>query len=348
MRVTIIGPGNMGRGIATRLLAGGHAVTLVGKDRAQAEEAASTLRSGGAAGATIDAADDLAEAVSSSEVVVLALPYPASLEVAGRNGALFDGRVVIDISNPLNQSYTGLVTEGGPSGAERIRERLPAGTRLVKAFNTVFASTLVAGEVAGRRIDVFIAGDDPEANERVAGLVRSGGMRPIVVGGLERARQLEALGFLGISIQEPLGTGFQSGWKLVLPAEAGPEGEQAPAGFPRDAVVGALEQDRVGPALSALEAAGVATGRVQTVSGPGGERRVRATMDTGDWALEFLFGFETEHRRRHLRQLEAGQTLVVVWVEDGTQAERVGEILARHGGQFVNYYSRWTARSLVP
>lgn len=347
MRVTIIGPGNMGRGIATRLLAGGHTVMLVGEDRGQAEEAAAALRTA-AAGATVGVAGEPAEAVPASEVVVLALPYQASLEEAGRSGGLLDGKVVVDISNPLNETYTGLVTEGGPSGAERIRERLPAGARLVKAFNTVFAATLAAGNVAGQQLDVFIAGDDGEANERVAELVRSGGMRPVIVGGLQRARQLEALGFLGISLQEPLGTEFRSGWKLVMPAETEGEGGEGRKSFPRDAVVGAVGPGAVGPVLADLEAEGLGTGRVQTVSGPAGEDRVRGSGRVGEWALEFLFGFEAEHTRRHLSQLEDGLTLVAVWVEDGAQADRVGEVLTRHGGQFVNYYSRWTARTLAP
>jgi predicted dinucleotide-binding enzyme len=63
-------------------------------------------------------------------------------------------------------------------------------------------------------------GHQPAAKDRVANLVRSGGLNPIDVGELERARQLEGLGLLGITLQSRLGTGFQSGWKLVLPKAA--------------------------------------------------------------------------------------------------------------------------------
>ncbi len=345
MRVTIIGPGNMGRGIATRLLAGGHSVSLVGKNRAQAEEAASTLDS--SQRGTLEVADDASAAVPASDLVVLALPYQTALAEAERNAALFDGKVVIDISNPVNESYSGLVTEGGPSGAEHIRDRLPAGARVVKAFNTVFAPTLLAGDVSGRRLDVFIAGDDGDANEQVAELVRTSEMRPIVVGGLERARQLEPLGFLGIAIQEPLGTGFQSGWKLVIPDDTADLASEAPPSFPRDAVVGALEAEAVGAVLNDLEAAGVGGGRIQTISGVDAAERLRSTMEGPGRALEFLFGFESEHTSRHLRELEVGHTLVVVWVDDRSQVDGIAEILGRHGGHYVNYYSRWTARSLI-
>jgi 8-hydroxy-5-deazaflavin:NADPH oxidoreductase len=85
----------------------------------------------------------------------------------------------------------------------------------VKAFNTTFVGTLVEGQVAGQPLDVLIAGDDEEAKERVVQLVRGGGLRAIDVGPLERARELEGLGFLGITLQQPLGLNFQSAWKLI-------------------------------------------------------------------------------------------------------------------------------------
>ena len=69
--------------------------------------------------------------------------------------------------------------------------------------------------MAGQPLDVLIAGDDEGAKETVAQLVRAGGLRAIDVGPLERARQLEGLGLLGITLQQPLGLGFQSAWKLI-------------------------------------------------------------------------------------------------------------------------------------
>jgi predicted dinucleotide-binding enzyme len=90
----------------------------------------------------------------------------------------------------------------------------PQGTPVVKAFNTTFAPTLVAGEVAGQRLDVFIAGDDDGAKAKVSQLVSDGGLRPIDAGTLSRAQQLESLGFLHISLQQPLGLGFASAIKL--------------------------------------------------------------------------------------------------------------------------------------
>jgi len=215
MRITIIGPGSMGRGIATRLLAGGHSVTLVGRDRAGAEKLASELKATG--GGSVDAATTPAEAIPESEVVILAGPYAANLDLARENGPALAGKTVVDISNPLNDTYDGLVTAPGTSAAETIRDVLPAGAKLVKAFNTTFAKTLAEGHAAGQPLDVFVAGDDEEARRRVAELVRSGGMNPVDVGPLAQARHLESLALLGITLQGRLGTGFKTGWKLLVP-----------------------------------------------------------------------------------------------------------------------------------
>lgn len=220
MNVLMIGTGNMTRGIATRLLVGGHDVILYNPDRSEAETLADELRA--SAGGGVRVASDRDEAVAASQVVILASWYSVNLETARELGDRLEGKVVIDISNPLNESYDGLVTEGGLSAAENIDAVLPEGANLVKAFNTTFAATLVDGAVAGHTLDVLVAGNDEDSKELVSTLVTDGGLNAIDVGGLERARQLEALGLLGITLQSRLDTGFTTAWKLVLPREGQP------------------------------------------------------------------------------------------------------------------------------
>jgi predicted dinucleotide-binding enzyme len=212
MNILIIGTGNMGRGIATRALAGKNIVTLYDEDGAKAQALATEL------GTSV--AGDTRDAIAASDIVVIATPYAGSLSVARRLGTSLDGKIVIDISNPLNETYSGLVTAPDTSGAEEVRKLLPASVMLVKAFNTTFAGTLITGNVAGQPLDVFLAGDDDTAKQTVAQFVKTGGLHPVDVGALERARQLEALGFLGITLQFRLNTGFATAWKLVLPAAA--------------------------------------------------------------------------------------------------------------------------------
>jgi 8-hydroxy-5-deazaflavin:NADPH oxidoreductase len=213
MNVTIIGAGNMGRGIGHRVVAGGHDVTIVDRDPEEAERLAEELRGATAAGATVEAEGPGAEL--RGEVVILAVYYPGNLEIARDLGEGLAGKVIVDISNPLTETFDGLATAPGTSAAEEVAAAAPSGARVVKAFNTTFSGTLVEGQVAGQPLDVLIAGDDEGAKETVAQLVRDGGLRAIDVGPLERARQLEGLGFIGIALQQPLGLNFQSAWKLI-------------------------------------------------------------------------------------------------------------------------------------
>jgi 8-hydroxy-5-deazaflavin:NADPH oxidoreductase len=213
MQVTVIGAGNMGRGIGHRLVAGGHEVTIVDRDPEEAGRLAKELRAAAQGGATVEAAGPTSELRGA--VVVFAVYYQGALELARELGDRLAGKVVVDISNPLNQTFDALATQPGTSAAEEVAATVPTGTRVVKAFNTTFSGTLVEGQVAGQPLDVLIAGDDKEAKEMVAKLVRDGDLQAIDVGPLERARELEGLGFLGITLQQPLGLNFRSTWKLA-------------------------------------------------------------------------------------------------------------------------------------
>ncbi|HKF81069.1 MAG TPA: NAD(P)-binding domain-containing protein [Thermoleophilaceae bacterium] len=136
MEVTIIGTGNMARGIGTRAVAGGNRVNLIGE---QAEELAAELGNGA------QAADSV-----SGDVVVLAVYYPDALEAVRQHGDELEGKVLVDITNPLNEDFTGLVDRPAGSAAQEIAAAAPEGARVVKTFNTTFAGTLVEGEVKGQ------------------------------------------------------------------------------------------------------------------------------------------------------------------------------------------------------
>ncbi len=146
---------------------------------------------------------------------MLAVWYSAVDDVLGPYGDQLDGKIVVDITNPVDFSTMSPAVAPGTSGAEEIAKGMPAGTNVVKAFNTTFAGTLVAGQVAGQPLDVFIAGDDTRAKATISQLVESGGLRAIDAGPLQRARQLEALGLLHMAVQFTLNTGFGSSIKIL-------------------------------------------------------------------------------------------------------------------------------------
>ncbi|MFF9808378.1 NADPH-dependent F420 reductase [Streptomyces coeruleorubidus] len=199
-----------------RALAGGHTGTLTAKDPAKAARLADELSAQSGAEAAVHAGDD--SAVDAADIVVLAVPFTAAKELAAAYGARLSGRVLVDISNPVNASLDALVVAPGTSAAEEIAQVAAPGTRVVKAFNTTFATTLVAGQVGGTTLDVFIAGDDETARKQVADLVTSGGLNPVDVGALKHARELEGFQLLHMALQiRDGGHGWASAVKLIAP-----------------------------------------------------------------------------------------------------------------------------------
>jgi 8-hydroxy-5-deazaflavin:NADPH oxidoreductase len=208
MNVTIIGTGNMARGIGRRLVEGGHDVSVLGKEGADAEAVVGDLGGDGSATAG-RSGDPIAD-----EVIVLAVYYPDARAAVEQYRDDLSGKVVVDITNPVNETFDGLVTPPDGSAAQELAAIAP-GARVVKAFNTTFAGTLGEGRVEDRPLGVFLAGDDQEAKDAVAGLVQDGGLRPIDVGPLKRARELEAVGLLHMTVQDSLGTNFASALKVL-------------------------------------------------------------------------------------------------------------------------------------
>ncbi|MBI2775800.1 MAG: NADPH-dependent F420 reductase [Chloroflexi bacterium] len=192
MKIAIIGTGNVGSALGGSFVRAGHDVTFAAQDTARTQDVA--------AGLGARTSNSPASATATADVIVLAVPYSAAADVADEIAAAAKGKVVIDATNPLKADYSGLETEGGPSGAERLALRLP-GAHVVKAFNTLFASVQADPTAAGRTVDGFFAGDDAVAKATVAELARSIGLRPIDAGSLQGARQLEALAWLNISMQ---------------------------------------------------------------------------------------------------------------------------------------------------
>jgi 8-hydroxy-5-deazaflavin:NADPH oxidoreductase len=208
MHVTLIGTGNMARGLGSRVLAGGHDLTVVGKDEQRAEAVAADLGGQGRVGTGVEG--DPIE----GEVVVLAVYYPDARAAVEQYADQLAGKVVVDITNPVNATFDGLVVPPDGSATNELAGLAPD-ARFVKAFNTTFAGPLTQGEVDGQPLDVLIAGDDEDAKAQVAALARDGGLNPIDVGPQARARELKATGLLHMAVQNTLGTGFASALKIV-------------------------------------------------------------------------------------------------------------------------------------
>jgi 8-hydroxy-5-deazaflavin:NADPH oxidoreductase len=214
VNIAIIGTGNVGSALGSSLASAGHRVVFAGQDAVKAEGVATS------AGAS--AAGTAAEAAAGADVVVLAVPFGAVAAVAAEIAPAVAGKVVVDTTNPLTPDYSGLATEGGPSGAELLGALLP-GARVVKAFNTLFAGNQGNPDAHGATLDVLFATDDEDARRTVAEMASSIGFRPVWVGPLAAARELESLAWLNIRLQLVTGGSWQTAYVLV----AAPEGALA-------------------------------------------------------------------------------------------------------------------------
>jgi NADPH-dependent F420 reductase len=187
---TIIGTGNMGGAIGGLLAGGGSDVTHV------------THEQTGTAALTGD-------------VVILALPYPAVAGVLETYGEQLKGKIVVDITNPLNfETFDSLVVPAGSSAAAQIQAALPEST-VLKAFNTTFAATLADKTVGGLPTTVLVAGDDAQAKDALISAVTAGGVSAVDAGSLARAHELEAIGFLQLTLAVAEKINWNAGFALA-------------------------------------------------------------------------------------------------------------------------------------
>ena len=189
-KIGIVGKGNVGRALARGLEHAGHEIRTVGDDEA--------------------ATRDLARW---AELVVLAVPFGALDDVVKAAGDALAGKTVIDVTNALDADMN-LAVGFTTSGGEELQKKLP-GSRVVKAFNTVFAEHMERGKLGDHRLTAFIASDDESAKESVIDLARSIGFDPVDAGPLRNARLIEPLAFFNIQLGYVVGMGTKIGFKLL-------------------------------------------------------------------------------------------------------------------------------------
>lgn len=187
MKVTLIGTGNMGSGLAKHLAKAGHTLVIAGRDASKVQALARANR----------ASVKDTNAAEGADVVIVATGYGDAVTALRAAGDL-SGKVIIDITNPLTADYMGLTVGHSTSAAEEIQKAFPKAL-VVKAFNTVFAQVLADGpQLAGEVVQVYFAGDDAAAKETVKALINSTGFAAVDAGALKNARYLEPLAGLNI------------------------------------------------------------------------------------------------------------------------------------------------------
>jgi predicted dinucleotide-binding enzyme len=190
MNIAIIGKGNVGSAIEAGLSGKGHDVRTVGRDPQAVRSAA-----------------------EQAELVILAVPFGEIDNLVGELGDTVSGKTVVDATNALTPEYD-LAIGFETSGAEELQKKLP-GSKIVKAFNTAFASAMSSGRINGQQLAGLVAANDADAKSKVLGLLKEIGFDPIDAGPLASARLLEPLGVLNIKLGFVQGYGPNSGFQLV-------------------------------------------------------------------------------------------------------------------------------------
>ena len=198
MKVAIIGAGNVGTALSRSLLRAGQPVTIGVPDPAKYRAHVDALGPGAALAGTDDA-------IAAGEVVILAVPYEAALSIAASMPD-WQGRTLVDASNPLAPGLAGLSLGTTTSGAEEVARRA-RNAHVVKAFNTTGAENMADSRYPQGQPIMPVAGDDAAARQRAMTLATLIGFDAIDMGLLSTARYLEPLAMVWIHLAIKQGQG---------------------------------------------------------------------------------------------------------------------------------------------
>jgi len=199
MKIAILGMGNVGSVLGRRWVEAGHEVVFGLRNPTKQQADATKMKASVAA---------INEAVAKSEVVVLAVPWPAVPDALRAAGNL-TGKVLLDCTNPLKPDLSALDVGTTTSGGEQVAKAAP-GAKVVKIFNTTGAGNMANPKYGGTKVTMLYAGDDAEAKKVASRLASDLGFDPVDAGPLSSGRMLEPFALLWISLayQQKMGMDF--------------------------------------------------------------------------------------------------------------------------------------------
>ncbi len=212
--IAVIGAsGNMGSAISKSLSKGNNRLLLFDNEKEKLETVVNEIKEINAS-ADAEALECPTDASWEADVIILAVPYQAEKEIASKIREVANQKIVISITNPLNEAFNGLVTAPDKSAAEELQKLLP-NSKVVKAFNTTFAADFSTPEIDGKQVDSFVAGNDEGALYTASELVSTAGFNPIIAGDLSVSRTLENMQLLLIQLGIKYNYNWLAGWKIL-------------------------------------------------------------------------------------------------------------------------------------
>lgn len=208
MKIGIIGSGNVGGVLGTRWAQAGHSVIFSSRNPSSDEIKKLLAEAGPHASAAL-----IQDAVAASDILLLATPWPATRSVIESAGP-FEGKIVIDATNPLLPDLSGLEVGTTGSGGELVAG-WASGAKIVKAFNSVGNSIMADPVLSGQSAVLFYCGDDEAAKKTVRPLIADLGFDAQDAGPLTQARLLEPLAHLWISLAFTRGFGREFAFRII-------------------------------------------------------------------------------------------------------------------------------------
>jgi 8-hydroxy-5-deazaflavin:NADPH oxidoreductase len=208
MNISILGTGNVGRRLGQLLAAKGHRITF--GSRLQNGESMVDL-------SFADTVTTYSEAVIVSDIVVIATPWAGDITLNMlRTVNKFEGKIVVDCTNPLAPDYMSNLIGHTTSAAEEIA-KIVAPAQVVKAFNTIFAEVMEDGKqnFSDQMATGFYCGNDAEAKAIVCQLISDAGFDPVDAGSLKNARYLEPMAQLNIQIAYSMNGGTDVAFRYM-------------------------------------------------------------------------------------------------------------------------------------
>jgi NADPH-dependent F420 reductase len=212
--IAIIGAsGKMGSAIARSLAKSNYRLLLFANQQKKVQQLVKEIKECSPA-ADVESSGCPFDASWESDIIIPAVKYEKEKEVAEKIKQVATQKLVISISNPLNENFDGLKTAPDSSAAEELQQLLPD-SKVVKAFNTIFAGDFAQPVVDGKRMDCFVAGDDDEAVQTAGELVTAAGFNPITAGKLSASRTLENMTLLLIQLSKRNKYNGIAGYKIL-------------------------------------------------------------------------------------------------------------------------------------
>jgi 8-hydroxy-5-deazaflavin:NADPH oxidoreductase len=211
--IAIIGAsGSMGSAIAKSLAKGNYRLLLITHHHDKGEQIINEIKSINPS-ADVHSMACPFDASWEADIIIPAVAYKVEKEVAEKIREVATQKIVVSISNPLNEN-NGLKTGESKSAAEELQNHLPH-SKVIKAFNTVFANDFAQPVIDERQVDVFLAGEDEEALDIVSEMVAEAGFNPVIAGGLSTSRTLENMTALLIQLNRRYNYNWVGGWKVL-------------------------------------------------------------------------------------------------------------------------------------